>query len=254
MKKANVLPGFLLVLTALVVLSACSSSKDNLACSKKRHYHAKKYKKRKYKNYTPTQRPMPHSGSEPYERAQKTESKNEDTAQKPAENKGDENVPESIPDTKLGGPPKEEKVVEFKGDAINISEEKTYTFEESIEFINVSDLFVNREAALNSLKDLSKLLKQDKDIHVTIIGNTASTIPQEGSIYGASPEVYAQIGELNGRPAFFGEIMLARARRVYDLLASSGVSKKQMRIKKGSHRKYAKDRTVTFELSTKENE
>ena len=187
-------------------------------------------------NSTDTQEAIP---EEPVETAEDSENANEtrETAQP------------SIPDLKTAGPPIDEEVIQFRGEDVVLSETKDFQFDENIEFIDLSDLFVNRETAFKSLEDLSRLLKRNPDVEVTIVGNTATSIPQSGGeLYGDSPEVLRQEAILNADTVQIRDVMIARAKRVYELLIDEGVRPNQIEYTTGSHRKWEAERVVSFIL------
>jgi len=157
----------------------------------------------------------------------------------------------SIPDSKFGGElPKEEKKIEFQGQEIDLGEED-FMYEEQVLFVDSTDLFSDPQQAREQLKELSRLLKKNGDVQVMIIGNTATTSPREGVIYGDSKEALAQEVSLNTTDATIEDSMLARAKRVYTLLVDSGVDPSQLDYKTGSHREYRRERVVSFIISTK---
>lgn len=165
----------------------------------------------------------------------------------------EESANQNIPDLKTSGPPVEDDVIEFRGQDIVLTEEEGFQFEENIEFIDLSDLFSDRSDALSSLKDLSQLLKEDASIQVTIVGNTATTRPKGDVLYGSEPEVLRQNAILNADSVQLREVMVARAKRVYNLLIDEGVPANQLEYTTGSHRQWAHQRVVSFILRRKEN-
>ncbi|MBX2846174.1 MAG: hypothetical protein KTR13_08160 [Saprospiraceae bacterium] len=159
--------------------------------------------------------------------------------------------PPSIADSKNTSFPDEptETVIEFRGQEIDLKQED-FKYNESIEFIDNTDYFVSREEAVDQLKDLSRLLRKNTDINVTIIGNAASSYPIEGYAYGASDPVINQEAELNGKTVTIKDTMLARAGRIFDLLVERGVDPTQLKIETGTYSSNKKDRVVTFVFST----
>ncbi len=194
----------------------------------------------------PTTYPEPYSSSDEVPVIAKKE------PPKQPQPKSTESGMQSIPDLKTGGPPAEE-TVELNGQEIVVDEKEGYSYDESIEYINNSDLFVNREQAMQSLSSLANLLKSNPDITLTIVGNTATSIPNGNVLYGSDERVYAQIGAINGKEATLGEVMLLRANRIYDLMLDLGVPSEQLESKKGSHRMWRRERTVTFVLKRPKN-
>lgn len=160
----------------------------------------------------------------------------------------------SIAETKIGAPPepepKIEKKVEFKGEEIEITEDG-YQYNEEILFVNSTDLFSNPKEARNQLKDLAKLLKNNPDLEVMIIGNTATSTPQSGVIYGSSRQALAQEVTLNTKDATIKDSMIARAKRVHRLLVDSGVDPTQLDFTTGTHGRTRSERVVTFRIKTK---
>lgn len=159
---------------------------------------------------------------------------------------------QTIPDLKTSGPPIEDEVIEFRGQDIVISEENGFAFDENIEFIDLSDLFSDRNAALASLEDLSDLLQQDPSLQVTVIGNTATESPNGEKLYGDQPAVLRQEAILNADTVQIRDVMIARAKRVYNLLIQEGVSPNQLEYTTGSHRQWAEKRVVSFILRRKD--
>jgi len=141
-------------------------------------------------------------------------------------------------------------VVEFRGQEIDL-EEEDFKYDEPIEFIDATDYFFSRENAVDQLKDLSKLLKENKNIEIVVIGNTATTYPEERTKYGKSNQVLDQKGILNTEDVTIREVMLARAQRVHDLLVARGVSSRQLSIETGEHFPNKRQRVVTFLIRTK---
>lgn len=143
-----------------------------------------------------------------------------------------------------------EKKVEFKGKEIEITKDG-YQFDEEILFVNQTDFFSNPKKAWEQLEDLSKLLIKEKDLHVTIIGNTASDEPTDGVIYGNSEAALGQISRLNLQGATIRDAMNARAKRVFKLLVDNGVNPSQLDYTIGTHRRTKKERVVSFRIKTK---
>jgi len=234
----------------LILLSSCGNNE----CIQKSNYKQKKYRVKKIKAY---QRGAGGGTSSSADVAAELEAKREqerlDRERAEAISKQEaEEEHLTIAETKIGAPPEPtvEKKVEFKGEEIEITEDG-YQYSEEILFVNSTDLFSNPKEARNQLKDISKLLKNNKDLTVTIIGNTATSTPQNGVIYGSSNRALNQEVTLNTKDATIRESMIARAKRVFRLLVDSGVDENQLDVTTGTHGKTRKERVVTFKIKAK---
>lgn len=226
----------LFFLVVLLAFSACS--KDG--CIQKSKYKQKNYKIKKLKAYQRGAGIGTSSSSAPAQAKKKPEVVVEEEEQL------------TIAETKIGAPPEVnvEKKVEFKGEEIEITEDG-YQYDEQILFVNSTDLFSNPKEARDQLKDLSRLLKKEKDLKVTIIGNTATSSPQKGVIYGDSKAALDQEVTLNTKDASIRDSMNARAKRVYKLLVDGGVNPNQLDYTTGTHGRTRKERVVSFRIKTK---
>ncbi len=153
--------------------------------------------------------------------------------------------PPSIPETKVAT----QEVIEFRGETIDLGKED-YSFDEQIAFIENTDSFLDREGANDAVKDLTKLLRKNKNIKVTIVGNTATEFPQSDVLYGNSEQALNQEGTLNMETVRTKDVMIARAKKIYDLLVRKGVNQSQLQFTHGSHYSTKEKRVVTFILKS----
>ena len=249
-----------------VTVSFASCAKTGVECAGKgKPYKVKKYRVKKPKggkrvyasgggsgSSSSSSKPTASSqSSQPSTQpAQAPEQNTEQTAQnKPV---AEENTRQSIPDLKTGAPPKEGEKVEFRGETITVTEESGFTFEEAIVFIDQSDLFDDINGANQQITDLANLLKSNKNIKTTVVGNAATDAPMAGILYGDDNKVLMQKTVFHADTVQIKDVMNFRAKRVYDLLIKKGVPKDQLDYTTGSYRKYASQRVVSFIVRRKE--
>lgn len=193
--------------------------------------------------------PKPAPEPQPVEERQSEQPKEpEPKLPEPKEEEPEEEIL-TIAESKVGGLPIPKKSLEEKIEELKSDEE--FSFDEQIQFIDLSDLFADRSQAIIQINELARLLRKNPDVEVTIIGNTATESPNGEAIYGDGVAARSQSAELNGKDVTIYDVMLARANRVKQLLGSKGVNGRQMKVKPGSHRQYEKDRVVTFILKRK---
>lgn len=135
------------------------------------------------------------------------------------------------------------KKIEFKDEVIDLTDEE-FVFEKNIRFDPATDKLSEKEIA--QLREIADLLKRYSDIKMTIVGNTATTFPSSTQTYGDSKEALDAKARLNGKWVTKKELMLARAKSVYNVLVDFGVDKNQLEYTHGSHRQYDYQRVVTF--------
>lgn len=250
------------------ILVACSVSpftkRSAASCPKKKSRKVKTYRVKKNKkanrsyayssggsssSKSTSQKPVekPKSAPKPVEQV-----KQEPIAQEKTQQQKKEEPPiPSIADAKDTAPEPEPEI-RIKGKKVDL-DKKEFKFEENIEFKDRTDSVVNVAKVQSQMRELIKILKDNKNIKVTIIGNAASTVPIGGVLYGDSDDALSQVAILGKDTVQIRDVMTARAKVVYNLLQQKGVPTSQMEYDIGSYRKWEKQRVVSFILKKKED-
>lgn len=262
------------------ILVACSvspfSKRSAASCPKKKSRKVKTYRVKKNKK---SSRSYAYSGSGGGRTSSKSTSQKTVEKPKPAPPVKKEEPKEAVVQAPKPNPKKESapKVVEpreeppvpsiadakdtarepqneirLKGKKVDL-DKKEFKFDENIEFKDRTDSVVNKAKVQSQMRELIKLLKENKNIKVTIIGNAASTVPIGGVVYGDSEDALNQVAVLGKDTVQIRDVMTARAKVIYNLLKNKGVSSSQMEYETGSYRKWEKQRVVSFILRRKED-
>ena len=139
----------------------------------------------------------------------------------------------------------------FRDEKIDISE--GYSFNELIHFIINQDELLEPKEAVKQIKDLSDLLKKHPQIQVTITANTATDEPHPSHKYGADEETLTTMWETKADSTDhftnLKQLMIARAKRIEELLIQNGVNPNQLTYELGTHNMWKYQRYVTFDLN-----
>lgn len=131
----------------------------------------------------------------------------------------------------------------FRG--VELTPEKPISYHQEVLFIEDTDRFVNRATARRVMSDLLVLMQTHPDVQVTIEGNAANDFraPALGFPYGRNKKLLMKFpawGIYEGKAYYgtpfrtVGDLMLARARAIGNLLISQGIAPSRVRCSIGS--------------------
>jgi len=138
----------------------------------------------------------------------------------------------------------------FRDETISI--EDGYSFNELIPFVINRDDLLNSEEAYAKIQDLAILLKNYPQVNVTIIANTATDEPHPSHRYGSDEETLSSMWEKDSDTSnrlSLPELMIARGKKIKELLIEEGVNPDQLSYKQGAHHMWKYQRYVTFVLN-----
>lgn len=161
-----------------------------------------------------------------------------------------------IPQTEIVLEDKPDLILNFRDEVINVSE--GYSFNEIIPFVINKDQLLNPDDAFQKITDLSKLLKENPQVQVTIIANTATDEPHPSHTYGDDFDTLTQWEQetdnltLDGNVFTLKNLMVARGKRIEELLVENEVNPGQLSYQYGRHNMWKYQRYVTFVLNEEE--
>jgi outer membrane protein OmpA-like peptidoglycan-associated protein len=125
------------------------------------------------------------------------------------------------------------KPTRFKG--LTLTPDEPISYKQEIHFIGDTDSFINRAQAQRVMRELLKLMQDHPNVYVTILGNAAVDFatPAFKAPYGNNRAVlrkFPMYGYYDGKACYgpkfrtIGDLMLARARAIANLLISQGIA------------------------------